>query len=150
VSKSHLMRDGVAVLFMVSCGTAFLIGRTTQAPTPGPQLTNKARGGLRMLLDAPQLGGPEVSAGERTYPANYASAEHTHQSIEILYVLSGEFLHEINGQTHVLKTGMLGFVKPGDKVRHRTGGVPAKTLMVWVPGGDGTELAKGWVSDPAH
>ena len=145
-----VVRLGVAVLFVVSCGTAFLIGRAAQAPTPGPQLTNRTRGGLRMLLDAPQLGGPEVSAGERTYPANYTSAEHTHQSIEIIYVLSGEFLHEINGQTHVLTTGMLGFVKPGDKVRHKTGGVPAKTLMVWVPGGDGTELAKGWVSDPAH
>jgi quercetin dioxygenase-like cupin family protein len=144
------MRVCLALFFVVSCGTAFLIGRTTQAPTPGPQLTNKARGGLRMLLDAPQLGGPEVAAGERTYPANYASAEHTHQSIEILYVLSGEFLHEVNGQTHVLTTGMLGFVKPGDKVRHRTRGTPARTLMVWVPGSDGTELAKGWVSDPAH
>jgi len=103
-----------------------------------------------MLLDAPQLGGPEVAAGERSYPANYLSAEHTHQSIEIIYVLSGEFQHEVNGQTHVLATGMLGFVKPGDKVRHKTGRMPAKTLMVWVPGADGAALAKGWVSDPAH
>lgn len=146
----HLTHAALAAFFIVCCGTSFLVGRTTQAPTPGPQLTNKARGGLRMLLDAPQLGGPEVAAGERTYPANYLSAEHTHQSIEILYVLSGEFQHEVNGQTHVLATGMLGFVKPGDKVRHKTGRVPAKTLMVWVPGADGAELAKNWVSDPAH
>jgi len=147
--KTVAARVALASFIVVSCGSAFLLGRTTQAPAPGPQLTNKARGGLRMLLDAPQLGGPEVSAGERTYPANYASAEHTHQSIEIIYVLSGEFLHEVNGQTHVLTAGTLGFVKPGDKVRHRTGSVPAKTLMVWVPGGDGTDLAKNWVSD-AH
>ena len=146
----HIRHAGLVALFLLSCGTAFLIGRAAQAPAPGPQLTNSSRGGLRMLLDAPQLGGPEVAAGERSYPANYQSAEHTHQSIEIIYVLAGEFQHEINGQTHVLKTGMLGFVKPGDKVRHRTGSLPARTLMVWVPGADGTELAKSWVSDPAH
>jgi quercetin dioxygenase-like cupin family protein len=146
----HIRHAGLVTLFLVSCGTAFLIGRAAQAPAPGPQLTNSSRGGLRMLLDAPQLGGPEVAAGERSYPANYQSAEHTHQSIEIIYVLSGEFQHEINGQTHVLKTGTLGFVKPGDKVRHKTGSLPARTLMVWVPGADGTELAKGWVSDPAQ
>ena len=145
--KRHVARIGIALFFVVSSGTAFVIGRTIQAPTPGAQLTNKARGGLRMLLDAPQLGGPEVAAGERSYPPNYTSAEHTHQSIEIIYVLSGEFQHEVNGQTTMLTTGMLGFVKPGDKVRHKTGRVPAKTLMVWVPGADGTELAKNWVSD---
>lgn len=147
VMRSHLTHAGLALLFVVSSGSAYLLGRTTQAPAPGPQLTNKARGGLRMLLDQPQLGGPEVAAGERSYPANYQSAEHTHQSIEIIYVLSGEFQHEVNGQTHVLTPGMLGFVKPGDKVRHKTGRVPATTLMVWVPGADGSELAKNWVSD---
>lgn len=145
----HSWRTGLIAFFIVSWSTAFLLGRA-QAPTPGPQLTNASSGGLRMLLDDTQLGGPEVSVGERSYPANYSSAEHGHQSIEIIYVLSGEFQHEVNGQTHVLTTGMLGFVKPGDKVRHRTGTVPARTLMVWVPGADGTERAKSWVSDPAH
>ena len=137
-------------LFAVCCGTSFVLGRSSQAPTPGPRLTNTARGSLRMLLDAPQLGGPQVSAGERSYPANYESAEHSHQSIEIIYVLSGEFLHVVNGQTHVLPAGTLGFVKPGDKVRHKTGGGPARTLMIWVPGTDGTELAREWKSDPAQ
>ncbi len=40
---------------------------------------------------------------------------------------------------------MLGFVKPGDVVRHETGpGGGAKLLMIWVPGTDGTELAERW------
>ena len=89
---------GLVVFFVVGCGTAFVLGRTTQAPTPGPQLTRPERGGLRMLLDAPQIGGPQVSVGERTYPPGYASPEHSHQSIEVLYVLSGEFQHVVNGE----------------------------------------------------
>jgi quercetin dioxygenase-like cupin family protein len=137
-------RFGLVVLFIIACGSAFLVGRTMQAPERGPMLTSPARGGLQMLLDAPQLGGSEVSVGERTYLPNYESAEHTHQSIELIYVLSGEFQHVVNGETHVLKAGNLGFVKPGDKVRHKTGAVGAKTLMIWVPGTDGTNLARDW------
>jgi quercetin dioxygenase-like cupin family protein len=145
-----LARATLAAIFIIACGTSFVIGTTVQAPPPGPQLTNPTRGGLRMLLDAPQLGGPEVSVGERTYPAGYQSAEHTHQSIELLYVLSGEYQHEVDGQTHVLTTGMLGFVKPGQKVRHKTGPSPAKVLMVWVPGADGTEQARTFAGTVAR
>jgi quercetin dioxygenase-like cupin family protein len=135
-------------LLVVACGTSFAIGRTMQAPAPGPQLTSITRGSLRMLLDVPQLGGGQVSVGERNYPPNYESAEHTHKSIEVIYVLAGEYHHVINGKPHVLTPGMLGLVKPGDKVQHRTGPRgPARTLMIWVPGADGTDLAKGWQSD---
>lgn len=134
----------LTALIFVACGTSFVIGRSMQVPERGPMLTSPTRGGLQMLLDAPQIGGSQVSVGERSYPANYESAEHSHQSIELIYVLSGEFHHVINGETHVLKQGMLGYVKPGDTVKHKTAGVAAKTLMIWVPGTDGTELAKGW------
>ena len=135
---------GLVVFFVAGCSTSLVLSRTTQAPTPGPQLTRPERGGCRMLLDAPQIGGPQVSVGERTYPPGYASAEHSHQSIEVLYVLSGEFHHVVNGQTHVLTQGMLGFVKPGDSVRHETGPGGAKLLMIWVPGTDGSALAESW------
>jgi quercetin dioxygenase-like cupin family protein len=145
MSRRVGVRVAVTLFFVVGCTTSFVVGRTMQAPAPGPQLTSATRGGLRMLLDKRGLGGPEVSVGERSYPANYESPEHTHQSIEIIYVLSGEFQHVINGQTHVLTAGMLGFVKPGDKVKHKTGPKgPARTLMVWVPGGDGERLAADW------
>ena len=133
---------GLVVLFVASCETSFVLG---QAPAPGPQLTRPTSGDFRMLLDASQIGGSQVSVGERSYPAGYESGEHSHQSIEVLDVLSGEFQHVVNGQTHVLTPGMLGFVKPGDVVRHKTGpGGGAKVLMVWVPGTDGTKLAEGW------
>ena len=133
---------GLIVFFVVGYGTSFVLG---QAPAPGPQLTRPASGSVRMLLDALQIGGSQVSVGERTYPAGYESGEHSHQSIEVLYVLSGEFQHVVNGQTHVLTQGMLGFVRPDDVVRHKTGpGSGAKVLMIWVPGTDGTKLAERW------
>jgi quercetin dioxygenase-like cupin family protein len=116
-----------------------------QAPKPGPLLTDPARGDLRMLLDKAALGSGEVSIGERTYRADYTSTEHVHQGIEILYVLEGEFHHEINGRTYVLQPGMIGVVKVGDKVRHKTGPRPVKLLMIWAPGEEGTRVAEGWV-----
>jgi quercetin dioxygenase-like cupin family protein len=137
-------RLALIALFVLACGSSFVVGRARQVPERGPMLTSPTRGGLQMLLDAPQIGGSQVSVGERSYPANYESAEHEHQSIEIIYVLSGEFLHVVNGQTRTLKTGELGYVKPGDKVKHKTGATPARTLMIWVPGTDGTDLAKNW------
>jgi quercetin dioxygenase-like cupin family protein len=143
-----VVRIGVTVVFIVGCATSFVVGRTSQAPQPRPHLTSEARGGLRMLLDRNALGGPEVSVGERTYPPNYESAVHTHQSIELLYVLSGDFQHVVNGQTHRLGPGTLGFVKPGDKVQHRSSATgPVKVLMIWVPGADGEQLANGWRSE---
>jgi quercetin dioxygenase-like cupin family protein len=140
----------VVTFFTLACSVSFALGLAAQspAPAPGAQLTSVTRGSLRMLLDAPQLGGSQVAVGERSYPPNYQSAEHGHKSIELLYVLSGRFTHEVNGRAHVLTPGMLGVVKPGDKVRHRTDATgPATVLMIWVPGNDGTELARGWQSD---
>jgi quercetin dioxygenase-like cupin family protein len=145
-----ITRIALTALFVAGCGTSFVIGRSAQAPAPapGPHLTSITRGGLRMLLDAPQLGGSQVAVGERAYPPNYESAEHSHKSIEVIYVLSGRFQHIVNGKAHVLTPGMLGLVKPGDKVRHKTDSSgPATTLMIWVPGTDGTQLAKDWQSD---
>jgi uncharacterized cupin superfamily protein len=139
-----LRRGGLWVLTAVAVCVAASVPIAAQAPAPGPLLTDPARGNLRMLLDATGLGSGEVSIGERTYPAKYASAEHEHQGIEILYVLEGEFQHEINGRTYVLRPGMIGVVKVGDKVRHKTGAGPVKLLMIWVPGEEGTRVAEGW------
>lgn len=122
------------------------VAAQSPAPKPGPVLTDPARGDLRMLLDKNGLGSSELSIGERTYRANYTSTEHVHQGIEILYVLEGEFQHEINGQTYVLRPGMIGVVKVGDKVRHKTGpSGPVKLLMIWAPGEEGARVAEGWV-----
>ena len=50
----------------------------------------------------------------------------------------------INGQTQELGPGMVAFVKPGDKVQHKTGPASARLLMIWAPGGEGETLAEGF------
>ena len=37
---------------------------------------------------------------------------------EIFYVLEGELEHVVNGESHTLMPGMLGYVKPPDRVNH--------------------------------
>ena len=89
----HIRHAGLVALFLFSCGTAFLIGRAAQAPAPGPQLVRlrRAAGCACLLLDAPQLGGPEVAAGERCVvrPTTESARARAVESIEIIYVLSG-------------------------------------------------------------
>lgn len=103
---------------------------------------------LRLLLDDTNVG-PEISMGEMTFPANLDSGEHTHGAIEIFYVLSGELEHVVNGQSQILKPGMSGFVKLGDRVRHKTGpGGSVKTLVIWVPGAEANTIAARWKREP--
>jgi quercetin dioxygenase-like cupin family protein len=135
---------GAAAVATAAICVLMLATIEAQAPSPGPLLTDPARGNLRMLLDQAGLGSGELSIGERTYPAQYTSGEHVHQGIEILYVLDGEFQHEINGKTYVLGPGMIGVVKVGDQVRHKTGSAPVKLLMIWAPGAEGSRVAAGW------
>jgi quercetin dioxygenase-like cupin family protein len=147
--EGNVMRRQPARVGLMVISAAFLMcggsGHAAQAPKPGPTLSDPARGELRMLLDKTGLGSSELSIGERTYRANYTSAEHGHQGLEILYVLEGEYQHEINGKTFVLRPGMIGVVKPGDLVRHKTGAAPVKLLMIWAPGEEGERVAEGWV-----
>lgn len=126
----------VITVLVAGCGTAFVLGRAAQAPNQ--QTSPTPQGDLRLILGEQQLGSKEISIAERLWPANYESAEHMHAAIEVIYVLSGEYLHVLNGKTQVLGPGMVGFVKPGDKVRHTTGPKgPAKALLISVPGDDG-------------
>jgi quercetin dioxygenase-like cupin family protein len=103
---------------------------------------------LRLLLDDTNVG-PEISMGEMTFPPNLDSGEHTHGAIEIFYVLSGELEHVVNGQSQILKPGMSGFVKLGDRVRHKTGpSGPVKSLVIWVPGAEAGRFAARWKREP--
>jgi len=95
----------------------------------------------KILLDKSNLGGNELELAELTLAAGTDVASHTHQSLEIIYVLSGTFGHEVNGHYYVLKPGMVGVVRPGDHVRHL---VPkegdAKLLLIWAPGGEAKRI----------
>ena len=102
---------------------------------------------LRLMLDDTNLGS-EVSVGELTFPPNTDSGDHTHGSIEILYVVSGELGHVVNGKSQILTPGMAGFVKPPDKIRHKTGPAGAKVLVTWVPGEEAKKIAARWTKEP--
>jgi quercetin dioxygenase-like cupin family protein len=102
---------------------------------------------LRLMLDESNVG-PEVTLGEMTFPPNQDSGDHQHGAIEMFYVVSGELEHVVNGESHVLKPGMAGYVKPPDKVRHKTGAAGAKVVVVWVPGEEGKRIASRWKREP--
>lgn len=91
----------------------------------------------RVLLDKSNLGGSELEVAELTLKAGTVVDSHTHGSLEVFYVVSGEFGHEVNGHYYLLKPGMVGVVRPGDKVRHSVPkGRDAKVVVIWVPGGE--------------
>ena len=102
---------------------------------------------LRLVLDSTNVG-KEISVGEITFPPNTDSGDHQHGAIEIFYVLSGELEHVVNGTSQILKPGMVGFVKPPDKIRHKTGPAGAKAVVMWVPGVEGSKIASRWTKEP--
>ncbi len=102
---------------------------------------------LHLLVSDANLG-TEVSMGEITFPPNSDSGDHQHGAIEILYVLSGTLEHSVNGKTQILTAGMVGFVKPPDKIRHKTGADGAKVLVTWVPGDEANKIVARWKKEP--
>jgi quercetin dioxygenase-like cupin family protein len=102
---------------------------------------------LKLMLDESNVG-PEVTVGEMVFPPNQDSGDHQHGAIEMFYVVSGELDHVVNGVSHVLKPGMSGYVKPPDKVRHKTGPAGAKVVVIWVPGEEGKKIAARWTKEP--
>ena len=114
-----------------------LVGQVYESPT------SDAR--IRMLLDEGNLGGKEVEVGEITFPAGVNSGEHLHGATEIFYILSGELEHVVDGKSHLLKPGMLGFVRPPAKVNHIVPGKePVKALVIWAPGGEAHRIVDRW------
>ena len=104
---------------------------------------------IRMLLDESNLGGTEIEIGEITFAPASNSGSHPHGSTEIFYVLSGELDHIVNGETQVLKPGMLGFVRPPDEVNHVVrGDEPVKALVIWAPGGEAGRIVGNWEKLP--
>jgi quercetin dioxygenase-like cupin family protein len=92
---------------------------------------------VKLLLDEVALGGKELEMAELTFPAGTISDKHQHGSVEIFYVLSGTFGHEVNGKLIWLKPGSVGVVRPGDTVRHSTPkDSEAKVLAIWAPAGE--------------
>jgi len=106
-------------------------------------------GGLsvKMLIEPSNLGGSEIEIGEITFPADYKkSPAHRHGHVEIFYVISGKLGHEVNGVKHVIEPGMVGVVRPGDRVVHSVeSGEPVRGLVIWTPAGEAETLIKAGV-----
>jgi len=132
----------VAVLLSLSAATA-----AAQSGKTGDAYRSPGGATLRLLLDDSNVG-PEVSVGELTFPPNADSGDHTHGAIEMFYVLSGELEHVVNGTSYVLKPGMTGYVRPPDRIRHKTGAAGAKVIVVWVPGDEAKKIAARWTKEP--
>ena len=108
-------------------------------------LENDAGTIIRILVDASALGDSTIEIAEATLPvgAGAGAASHRHGSTEMIYIISGELDHVVNGTAYRLGPGMVGIVKPADTVIHRVvGQTPVKMLLIWSPGGEVTRLAQ--------
>jgi len=97
----------------------------------------------KLLLDPSNLGGKELEIAEVTLPPGTSTPSHTHGSVEVIYVLSGTYEHEVNGERYRLTPGMIGVVRPGDHVRHivaKSASGPATLLIIWAPGGEAARV----------
>jgi quercetin dioxygenase-like cupin family protein len=138
-----------AIRLVVFAALSLIVSAILAAQDKPQGVTYRSPSGttLRLMIDETNLGS-EVSLGEMTFPANADSGEHAHGAIEIFYVISGELEHVVNGQSQRLKPGMSGYVRPPDKVRHKTGPAGAKVVVVWVPGAEGRQVASRWTREP--
>jgi len=146
-----MRRNGFVVLVLVlTAAAAGLCGwALAQSVEKSTSWVSPSGTRLRMLIDKGTLGGEEVELGEITFTANGDSGEHAHGSTEIFYVLEGELEHVVNGKSHRLAPGMVGYVRPPDRVRHKTGPGGARALVIWAPGGESGRITAGrWKQEP--
>ena len=134
---------GALAFFFGASATSAL----AQAGKPGDTYRSPSGATLKLFLDDSNVG-PEVSIGELTFPPNADSGDHAHGAIEMFYVLAGELEHVVNGKSYILKPGMTGYVRPPDKIRHKTGPAGAKVVVVWVPGDEAKKIAARWTKEP--
>jgi len=102
---------------------------------------------LRLMLDEGSVG-RDLALGEITFPPDADSGEHAHGALEVFYVLEGELEHVVNGRSERLRPGMSGYVRPPDRVRHRTGAAGAKAVVIWVPGDEAGRIVSRWKREP--
>lgn len=91
---------------------------------------------IKVLIEEANLGSAGAEIAEVWFPPGYHGDPHPHE-LEIIYVLEGELDHIVNGESHILKPGMIGVVRARDRVVHRTaseGGV--RTLIIWPLGNE--------------
>ena len=114
-------------------------------------LENDAGTTIKILVENVVVPGAGVEIAEATLPVGSGAgpASHRHGVMELIYVISGELDHVVNGEAHRLTSGMVGVVKPADTVIHRVvGQSPVKMLLIWAPGGEVERLAQRFRQRP--
>ncbi|HEX6941544.1 MAG TPA: cupin domain-containing protein [Gemmatimonadaceae bacterium] len=114
-------------------------------------LENDAGTTIKILVENVVVPGTGVEIAEATLPvgSGVGPASHRHGVMEMIYVISGELDHVVNGEAHRLTPGMVGIVKPADTVIHRVvGQAPVKMLLIWAPGGEVERLAQRFRQRP--
>jgi quercetin dioxygenase-like cupin family protein len=151
------MRVAVCSLFMAAtCACATVLSAqdstTYRRSSSGTRvLENDGGTSIRILVERSVLGDSGVEVAEATLPvgAGAGPASHRHGTLEMIYVISGELDHVVNGTAHRLTPGMVGIVKPTDTVIHRVvGQAPVKLLLIWSPGGEVERLAQRFRQRP--
>ena len=135
--------------FIVLAGLSCAAEKDRPAPEPvplakGDVFQNASGTKLRILMDQAAFGGNEFEIAEITFAPNSDSGDHVHGVTETFYVLEGELEHFVNGKSVKLTAGMVGTVRPPDKVRHKTGPNGAKALVIWAPAGEAARIASRW------
>ncbi len=142
-------RRGLA-LVTAACAASFGAGILAQSATDIVSFES-GPGGTRLdvLFDGPTMDA-EVDVGLLTFPPGTNSGDHSHGVTEIFYVLEGTLEHVVNGESYMLTEGMLGYVKPPDMVNHivDANGPPARTLVIWAPGGEAARIGSRWQRVP--
>ena len=141
-------------LALLACSSATIAAQdsTYRRSSSGTRILENDTGtSIKILVENTVLAGTGVEVAEATMPVGAGSgpASHRHGSTEIIYVLSGELDHVVNGEAHRLTAGMVGIVKPSDTVIHRVvGQSPVKVLLIWSPGGEVERLAQRFRQRP--
>ena len=159
--KKVRMKGAMLTLMLSACLLAHPVLAQEDAPivyekaTQGTRWLESANSDLtiKILVEASNLGSAEVEIGEITFPPGppVPGEGHLHGSIEIFYILSGELDHIVNGESHVLTPGMVGIVRPGDRVKHQVNSsTPVKALVIWAPGGEVERLARFFQERPVE
>ena len=91
---------------------------------------------VKVLVEKANLGSDGAEIIEIEFPPGYESRPHFHE-LEILYVVEGELEHIVDGESSLLKPGMIGIARYPNEVIHKAHeGYGARVLVVWPLGNE--------------
>lgn len=93
--------------------------------------TETGPGWIKVYVEEANLGSKGVEVAEIFFPPNFMGTTHPHE-LEIFYILEGELDHIVNGESHILKPGMVGVVREPDLVVHRSNSPDGvRAIVIW-------------------